>query len=89
MKKRYCIFAKFRDGRYFFLNFNSHNIIDCLEKVPPPQGILAIADWPIDEQTEIEFFVELINENVLYYHLMDRLTNSKETVNFDNKELDY
>ncbi|BDH61722.1 hypothetical protein CD30_12100 [Ureibacillus massiliensis 4400831 = CIP 108448 = CCUG 49529] len=89
MKKRYSIFAKFRDGRYFILNFDSNKVIECLSKVPPPQGLLALADWPIDKHTEIEFFVELINSNVVYYHLKDHLTNVKETVILDKKELDY
>ncbi|KGR78805.1 hypothetical protein [Ureibacillus manganicus] len=88
MKKRYCIFAKFRDGRYYLLNFENHHVIECLHKIPPPQGLLAIAEWPIDCETEIEFFVELINENVLYYHLFDRLMDSKETIYLDKKELD-
>ncbi len=88
MEKRYCIFAKFRDGRFYLLNFNKHEILECLEKVPPAQGLLAIANWPIDQETEIEFFLELINGNVVYYHIMDRIANTKNTVVFDKKELD-
>ncbi|SOC37278.1 hypothetical protein [Ureibacillus acetophenoni] len=89
MKKRYCIFAKIRDGRFYLLNFDNESIIDCLEQVPPPEGLLAIANWPIDKHTEVEFFVELINGNILYYHLLDRHLNSKETVILDKTELDH
>lgn len=82
MKKRYSILAKFRDGRYFYLNFNDSKILDCLKEVPPPQGLLAIATWPIYTHAEIEFFVELINDNISYYHLKDRQTEISETVFF-------
>nr|WP_106779004.1 hypothetical protein [Lysinibacillus timonensis] len=87
--KRYFIFAKFRDGRYFLLNFDSQHVIDCLNKVPPSNGLLALANWPLEKHTEIEFFVELINDNVAYYRLLDRLTNEKETVILDKKKTDH
>lgn len=83
MENRYSILAKYRDGRYFYLNFNDSKILDCLEQVPPPQGLLVIAKWPIYQHAEIEFFVELINGNIQYYHLKDRLTNVKKTVDLN------
>ncbi|MCP1144919.1 hypothetical protein [Lysinibacillus endophyticus] len=89
MKKRYSILAKIRDGRYFYLNFNDPQILECLKEVPPPQGLLAIAQWPVYTHAEIEFFVELINGNISYYHLKDRSTDIRETVYFDTTELDY
>ena len=88
MKKRYSIFAKFRDGRYFYLNFNNPKILDCLKQVPPPEGLLAIANWPLYTHAEIEFFVELINGNISYYFLKDSITEIRETVIFDKTELD-
>lgn len=89
MNNRYSILAKFRDGRYFYLNFNNPNILDCLEQIPPPQGLLALTKWPIYKHAEIEFFVELINGNIKYYHLKDRNTNVRKTVTLDQTELDY
>lgn len=87
--KRYSIFAKFRDGGYFYLNFNDKKILDCLQKVPPTHGLLDIAQWPLYTHAEIEFFVELINGNITYYHLKDRVTNMKETIILDKTELDH
>lgn len=86
--KRFSIFAKYRDGKYFYLNFNDENIVNCLRKVPPPQGLLVIAEWPVYTHAEIEFFVELINGNFVHYHLKDRSTDLKETVYLDTTELD-
>lgn len=88
MQKRFSIFAKFRDGRYFYLNFDDEKILDCLKQIPPSNGLLAIANWPINTQAEIEFFVELINNNILYYHIKDRKHNIKEKVICDMKEHD-
>lgn len=88
MEKRFSIFAKINDGRYFYLNFDDEKILDCLRQVPPADGLLAIANWPIYTQAEIEFFVELINNNVLYYHLKDRKRNIKEKVICNIKERD-
>lgn len=83
--KRYSIFAKIRegDGNYFYLNFDDYKILECLKKVPPQEGLLALTQWPIDTATEIEFFLELINGNIAYYHLKDFSTNITETVYFD------
>ncbi|HWK24790.1 MAG TPA: hypothetical protein VNS08_17385 [Ureibacillus sp.] len=80
MEKRYSILAKFREGHYFYLNFNNPKILDCLELVPPQQGLLALAEWPIYRHAEIEFFVELINGNIRYYHLKDRQTKVMKTI---------
>ncbi|MDN4492476.1 hypothetical protein [Ureibacillus aquaedulcis] len=88
MDNRYSILAKFREGHYFYLNFNNPKILDCLELVPPPQGLLALAEWPIYKHAEIEFFVELINGNIQYYHLKDRRTKVMKTIKFDQTELD-
>lgn len=89
MNNRYSILAKFRDGRYFYLNFDDPKILDCLQQIPPPQGLLAIAKWPIYKHEEVEFFVELINGNIKYYHLKDYHSNSKKTIILDTTELDY
>lgn len=84
MKTRFSVFAKCCDGRYFYLNFDDIEILHCLKQIPPPDGLLAIIDWPIERAAEIEFFVELINGNIKYYYLKDRLTEIKETVILDN-----
>jgi hypothetical protein len=84
MDKRYSIFAKFRDGHYFYLNFNNPKILDCLEQVPPAEGLLALAKWPIYRHAEIEFFVELLNGNINYYHLKDRHTNVQKKIILNN-----
>lgn len=83
--KRFSVFAKFYDDRYFYLNFDDEKIIDCLRQIPPDEGLLAIIDWPVEHPAEIEFFVELINGNIKYYYLKDRLTEFKETVILDNR----
>jgi len=87
--KRFSILAKIRDAGYFFLNFDDDQILDCLKQVPPPDGLLALAQWPIYKPAEIEFFVELINGNIAYYHVKDFRTNQKKTVFLDKTELDH
>lgn len=89
MQKRFSIFAKYRDGKYFYLNFDDEKILECLKQIPPANGLLAIANWPIYTQAEIEFFVELINNNIVYYHIKDRKKNITEKVICDFKELDH
>ena len=80
MRKRYSILAKFLDGHYFYLNFNDPTVLDCLDQIPSEKGLLALAKWPIYNHAEIEFFVELINGNIEYYHLKDRYLNTIKTV---------
>ncbi|MFY3791993.1 hypothetical protein ACOQFO_09990 [Ureibacillus sp. MALMAid1270] len=86
-KKRYSILAKLRDERYFLLNFENQLILSYLDQIPQTNGLLTLANWPIYEPVEIEFFVELINDNVSYYHLIDRKYNSREVIVLDKKEL--
>lgn len=88
MHKRFSIFAKFHDGRYYYLNFDNEKILDCLRQIPPTNGLLAIANWPLYTLAEIEFFVELINNNIEYYHIKDRKRNIKEKIICNLKEHD-
>lgn len=88
MHKRFSIFAKLNDGRYYYLNFDDEKILDCLRQIPPSNGLLAIANWPLNTQAEIEFFVELINGNIEYYHIKDRKRNIKEKIICDYNKHD-
>ncbi|MEK4229461.1 hypothetical protein [Solibacillus sp. FSL H8-0538] len=82
---RFLIFASLYDGRNYLLHFDDFEVFECLHKIPTPEGLWAVGQWPLYTEAEITFFVELISGNVRNYYILDRKVNRKEFVNLDIK----
>lgn len=80
---RFLVFATLFDGRNYLLHFDDFEVFECLHKIPAPEGLWSIAEWPLHTEAEIAFFVELINGNVKSYYILDRKINRKEFVNLN------
>lgn len=80
---RYILLAKLRNGQHYLLRFNSEDILDCLNQFPTDNGLEVLVEWPIEKETEVSFFLEMLTKNVCYYYLKDSVTAEKKFVNVD------
>ncbi len=81
---RYVVVARLKDNRNFYITFSKQEILDCLYSFPSDRGLEVLLEWPLDREVEVEFFLELVNKNVLYYFIKDRETERKECIHFSS-----